>query len=192
MAAPISRSPEPRVISSSLESINTGILEAAQSQPLESIDQAIRSFDWVSGQDRQISTGPADTSTRPGYVDDPAEYLSFAAEKGASLGEIVSMEQVIAGLRSGASQFRQGVNSFLQSGIQEALASMKLRLGGKHAAPEILESLNDLLSPDQIKTLDASRLKPSMDAVNDMYATLKKVQSASNDLQMNMMRMIRA
>ncbi|MCI0603771.1 hypothetical protein L0156_12250 [bacterium] len=193
MAAEISRSQTAGLIPANMQAVNQGIVQAALSQAPEFIEQAIRSFNWISVNESQTEL-PRLASAIPqaGFVCTPVDYLALTAGSGAPAGEIVSIDQLLAAFRNHTFRFEQGVTSFLQSGIQEALAGLKPKLGPKFARPEILEPLNDMLSSDQVKNLNTSRFQPSMEAVNEMFAALKKVQSANSDLQRNMLRMIRA
>ena len=180
-----------RIIPAGMQAINNGIAQAALTQPPESIEKAIHSFDSILGTS-QYTEAQATVSDQGiasfASVASPVEYV---AASGGS-GEIISAEQLLAAYRSPGFQISKGVQSFLQNGIQEALASLKPKLGPKFVRPEILEPLNDLLASHQIKDLNASRLHPSMEAVTDLYSTLKKLEAANSQLQVNMLRMIRA
>jgi hypothetical protein len=120
------------------------------------------------------------------------EYLAAAEVNQAQGGELVPLSELTSALRNQNARGKQGLDSFLQTGIQESLRSFKLKPGTKSPPPEILEPLNDLLSPDQIRNLNTSRLQPSIDAVNELYSTLKKVQNGVMHLELNRLRMIRA
>ena len=179
------------ILPAGIQAINNGIAQAALTQPPESIEKAIHSFDSILGNTRYSDTRT--TIDDPGVgsfasVPSPLEYITA----GTASGEIVSAEQLLAAYRTPGFQISRGVQSFLQNGIQEALASLKPKLGPKFVRPEILEPLNDLLAANQVKDLNASRLQPSMEAVADLYSTLKKMEAANSQLQVNMLRMIRA
>jgi hypothetical protein len=179
------------IVPAGMQAINNGIAQAALSQPPESIEKAIHSFDSILGNPQYTETRAttADQGVAPSAsVASPVEYIAA----GATSGEIISAEQLLAAYRTPGFHISKGVQSFLQNGIQEALASLKPKLGSKFVRPEILEPLNDLLATNQIKDLNASRLQPSMEAVADLYSTLNKMESANSQLQVNMLRMIRA
>ena len=196
MAAEISRSSNAAFIRAGMQAINDGIAQAALSQAPESIEKAIQSFDSILDKQKYTET-PRKTLGEQGVavfgsVAPPVEYLAMAAANGAPAGEIISTEQLLATFRNPGFRIQMGVQSFLGSGIQEALASLRPKLGAKFVQPEILEPLNELLAAAQIKDLNASRLQPSIDAVNELYSTLKKTEAANTQLQMNMLRTIRA
>jgi hypothetical protein len=196
MASEILRSLKTGIIPENIKAVQEGIIEAALSQPPESIERAIRSFDWISQKDLQSEAQPsrtAEKSTPPaGFVTEPLDYLAMAQANQAPAGELVPLDELASALRSQEARNQKGLDSFLQTGIQESLRSFKLKPGAKGSPPEILEPLNDLLKADQIKNLNASRLQPSIDAVNELYSTLKKVQNGMTHLELNRLRMIRA
>ena len=178
------------IISAGLQAINNAIAQAAVTEPPESIEKAIRSFDSILGNREYTETRASIDQGVASFasVPSPQEYVAA----GAASGDCISTEQLLVAYRSPGFQITKGVQSFLQNGIQEALASLRPKLGAKFANPEILEPLNDLLATNQIKDLNASRLQPSMDAVTNLYSTLKKMEVANSQLQMSMLRTIRA
>lgn len=179
------------ILSAGMRAINNGIAQAALAQPPESIERAIHNFDSILGNHQYTESQAtiSDQGVAPSAsVPSPMEYVTG----GAGSGEIISAEQLLAAYRSPGFQISKGVQSFLQNGIQEALASLKPKLGPKFVRPEILEPLNDLLAANGIKDLNASRLQPSMEAVTDLYSTLRKMEAVNSQLQVNMLRMIRA
>jgi hypothetical protein len=179
------------ILPAGMQAITNGVVQAALAQPPESVEKAIRSFDSILGNP-QYSEPQAtfdDQGVAPfASVPSPVEYVTACAAS----GECISAEQLLAAYRTPGFQISRGIQSFLQNGIQEALTSLKPKMGTKFVRPEILEPLNDLLATNQIKDLNASRLQPSMEAVADLYSTLKKIESANSQLQVNMLRMIRA
>ena len=185
-----------QVAATNLQAVEEGIVQAALAQPAEAIEQALRSFEWISKRETyEASTSSLQGDQRvpqSGFVAPPADYLAASGNQQVA-GEIVAKDQLIAELRSQGTQFQQGLDSFLKVGIQESLASLKPNMAAKSVArTAVPEPLNDLLQPDQVKSLSPSRLKPSVDAVNGLYSTVKTVQAASTQLDMNRLRMIRA
>jgi len=184
------------MVPENVKAVQEEIIEAALSQPPESIEQAIRSFDWISRMEIQSEVPALTTAEKtmppPGFVAEPIDYLVIAEANQASAGELVPLDELTSALQSQDARSQKALDSFLQTGIQESLRSFKLRPGTKISPPEILEPLNELLSADQIKNLNASRLQPSIDAVNELYSTLKKVQNGMTHLELNRLRMIRA
>jgi hypothetical protein len=179
------------ILSVGMQAVNNGIAQAAFTQPIESIEKALHNFDSILGNSRYVETQATidDRGIAPfASVPSPMEYVSAATTS----GEIISSEQLLTAYRSSGFQITKGVQSFLQNGIQEALASLKPKLGAKFVRPQILEPLNDLLAANKIKDLNASRLQPSLEAVTDLYSTLKRMEAANLQLQGNMLRMIRA
>ena len=192
MASEILRSSKAGVIPENIKALQEGIIEAALSQPPESIEQASRSFEWISTNEIPSPALSEKSTTPAGFVIEPMEYLAAAEVNQAQGGELVPLSELTSALRNQNARGKQGLDSFLQTGIQESLRSFKLKPGTKSPPPEILEPLNDLLSPDQIRNLNTSRLQPSIDAVNELYSTLKKVQNGVMHLELNRLRMIRA
>ena len=203
MAAEISRAVDNKLaIASGKEAVEAGIVKATDSQAPESIDRAMKSFAWAFSKDQQSGTPEWSASVGPtvvqvaGFTDSPLNYLSYASKTASSLmlgfSEIASMNQVLVSLSSHRFHLQRAVSSFLASGIQEALASLKLNPDPKIPDPPIPAPLNDLISPEKLKNLDANMLRATIRAVNQMLSTLKTMQDAGTDLQVNMLRFMRA
>ncbi len=178
-----------------LREVNDRIVEAANAQPVESIEQAIQSFGWVSIPDRYNAVDPQNEKTArlSGYVESPETYLNHASNKEASsMSEIVSMQEVLGNFKVPHFRFQQGVSSFLQCGIPEALASLKIPWNATSVRPQVPEPFSTLITPETLRNPDPKRFQGSIQAVTEMFTTLKKVVAANTDLQMNMLRFVRA
>lgn len=199
MAPEISRVPDRNVaVSAGVQSIAAEIAKAADSQPVESIDRAIQSFAWATVQD-----APTDASqwsaflgetTLPtaAFADSPSKYFINARTTGKDFAGVATWEQVLANLRNPGLRFQDGVTAFLKTGIQEAIASIKVNANSKMEPASMQISLDDLLSAEKMKNPNPAQLQSSLGAMKAMFATLQKMQSAVADLDANRMRFIRA
>lgn len=202
MAAEVSRAVDSRLaVASGKEVVTEGIAKAARSQGPESIDSAIRSFAWAYSKDQQSDAPEWSASDGPiavqvaGFVDSPLNYLTYASKTAASVmtgfSELVPTDQLLTNLSRQGFHIQRAVSSFLESGIQEALASLKINPDPKVPDPLVPSALNDLISPENLKNLDANMLRASIRAVNKMCTTLKKMQQAGSEIQVNMLRFMR-
>jgi hypothetical protein len=193
----ISRTPD--VISSGMQAVAAAVAKAADPQAPESLDQAIQSFAWAAIQDKPTDmpdwttfVGGA-TIPEAGFSEAPSKYFVNADKNQlAKFGGIISMDQVINVLRNPSFSFEDGVAEFLKAGVQEALASLKIGPAPKAERPVMPVPLDDLLSPDKLKNPNPAALQPSLRAMTEMFATLKRMQSTMTDLDANRLRFIRA
>lgn len=182
-----------------LQAVQEGITRTAEDHPIESIQRAIQSFSWA--QERSTTTDslkdPGKTSIAPeGFVDSPNSYFAFANQRAADIlsapDGIVSLKEVASKLGSTDLRFAKGVESFLQSGIQEALAGLKIKIDPNFTSPGFPEPLDELLKPEGLKNPDRTKLQASIRTVNEMFSTLGKMQNTVNDLRVGALRFVRA
>lgn len=184
-----------------LQAVQEGITRTAEAHPIESIQRAIQSFSWAHERSSSTTTDsrkdPGKTSIAPeGFVDSPSSYFAFANQRAADLlsapDGIVSLKEVASKLGSTDLRFAKGVESFLQSGIQEALAGLKIKVDPNFTSPGLPEALDELLKPEGLKNPDRAKLQASIRAVNEMFSTLTKMQGTMNDLRVSALRFVRA
>ncbi len=199
MAAEIIRTPETkRALPPNIQTVASGISSAAKSQPKELIDHAIQSFKSI--QEKQLGTDElfrllGDTSAQAaGHVDHPLKYFTYESgiRKHPDHNSIVSMNDVLSRLRNQSLHFHQGISSFLRSGVQESLASLKISSNPGLTHPPVPTSLDELISTEKLRNPDRDGLQVSLQIMNEMFSTLKSLQSDVTDLRVNMMRSIRA
>lgn len=196
MASEISHTPE---TNRALRAVAAGIAAAASAQAKESIDHAIQSFAWASIKEKRGSTDEwlallgETTVQAAGHADDPLKYFTQLSSMTKPLNHngIISMDEVISSLRKQDLHFQQGVASFLKSGIQEALASLKISSNPNIPLPVIPVALDELISPEKLRNPDRTKLQASLQVINEMFSTLKNMQSGITDLRVNMLRSIR-
>jgi len=184
------------MISSARETVSGAISNAVRSHAGESIQDAIRSFEWATPHLSFIE--PSGTHSQhsiqnPGFVDSPTEFFGrCVASKSSTPASktIVSMQDVLKNLRTHGFQFQRGVDLFLKCGIREALASMKGKTASQPATV-IRLPLDELLSPEKLKTANPAELHASLETMNRMFSTLTGAQKTSLDIKANMMQFIR-
>jgi hypothetical protein len=197
MASEILQRPEMnRILPSNLKAVAEGVANAASVQGKESLEVAIRSFQFIQQKqdsaDQLFALLSEATVPEPGFTEHPSKYFSHLLQsKTSSAGtEIVSSDQVYAAIRNPNFNYKHGLNSFLKSGIQEALASLKISVPSNVSAAAS-EPLNDLLSPQSLSKPDRNKLLSSLHVMNTMFSTLKNLQGDVSDLQKNLFRSIR-
>lgn len=200
MAPEILHTPETKsALPFDIQAVATNIAQAAKVQGKESIDRALQSFDWVSiekesGTDEWQALLGKTTIQISGHADPPLQYITHLhnAKKELNGNGIVSMDQLFSDLRRQDLNFQQGIASFLRSGIQEALSSLKISTSPSITRPPIPASLDELISPDKMKNPDRDRLQIPLQVMKEMFSTLKNMQSDNSELRMNILRSIRA
>jgi hypothetical protein len=200
MAPEILHAPETKsALPFDIQAVAANIAQAASVQGKESIDRALQSFEWVSiekesGNDEWQALLGKTTIQTSGHADPPLKYFTHLhnAKKELNGNGIVSMDRLLSNLRRHDLNFQQGVASFLKSGIQEALSSFKISLEPNVSRPQIPVALDELISPDKMKNPDRERLQPALQVMNEMFSTIKNMQSDISNLRMNMLRSIRA
>ena len=203
MEGRISRGVDPaNVIASGMQAVADGILKVADSQQKDAIENAIKSFDWAASDGKRSDTPEWSAFTGEsvvqiaGFTDSPREYLTRASEAAgqalSAFSDMAPMDQVLANLRNSGLNFQQGVSAFMGSGIVEALASLKLNTPPKGPLPAIPPPLDELLPPDKMKNADPAMLQASVRAVSQMFTTLKNMLNARADMNVNMLRFMRA
>ena len=199
MAAEIIRTPETnRALPPNIQAVASGISSAAKSQPKELIDHAIQSFKSI--QEKQLGTDELfrllgeKSAQAAGHADHPLKYFTNESRtrKNPNHNGIVSMNDVLSRLRNQSLHFHQGISSFLKSGVQESLASLKISINPGLTRPPIPKPLDELISTEKLKNPDRAGLQASLQVMNEMFSTLKSLQSDVSDLRVNMMRSIRA
>lgn len=197
MASEILQRPEMnRILPSNLKAVAEGVANAASVQGKELLEVAIRSFRFI--QEKQESADQLftlineATVPEPGFTEPPSKYFThlLQSKTAPSKTELVSADQVLAALRHQNFNYKNGVNSFLKSGIQEALASLKMPVSS-NTPSSIPEPLNDLLSPQSLSKPDRNKILSSLHVMNTMFSTLKDLQTDVADLQKNLLRSIR-
>lgn len=188
-------------VSSGIHSVETGIAKASESNASVVIEQAIQSFSWTEIHD--TTSGTSDWSSNlqesnvavEGFLDSPAAYFRSSHKSGSDpisiLNGDISAKEVATKLVSTA-HFDPGIAAFLRSGIPEALASLKIKTNSGLAPTPFPPSLDELLTPEKLKNPNQRKLQESIRAVNEMFTTLRKIQTATNDMKLNMLRVVRA
>jgi hypothetical protein len=194
MASEILRTPESsRALPSSIQRVATGIAKAAGVQAREVIDRAIQSFNGITSNEKQPWFDETVVQAA-GHADHPSKYFIQANGKMKNLNGsgIIPMDQLLSKLRRSDLNFQRGVSSFLKSGIQEALGSLKIIPDPKIQHPEIPIPLDELISPEKLRNPDRTKLQTSVQVIDEMFITLKKVQSDVSDLRLRMLSSVRA
>lgn len=190
LSGPFDVSKRSNIISSAKESVARVI----DSHSEESIQAAIRSFEWAFSA-KELSAISQQAVIQPaGFAESPANYLAGVAASGFPLSrfnEIVSTEDVQKILRGHAVHFQHGVKAFLQCGLREALGSMKIHEHPKEVQLSVPPPLNELLLPEKLKSADQPGLQASVQAIHQMFSTLKTMHEASTDLKANMLQFLR-
>src|SRR5262245_51905228 len=188
----VSRKPD--VINSGLQSVAAAIAKASEPQAAESLDQAIQSFAWASVHEKPTDVpdwaafvGQA-TIPEAGHSESPAAYLANAQNSvrdQTKFQSILPMDQVMSALRNPTLSYQKGVAEFLKTGIQEALASLKINVPARMQQPLMPPPLDELLTQEKLKNPNPAALQPSLKVMNEMFATLKRMQSSSLDVEAN-------
>lgn len=186
-----------RALPPSIQAVASGISSAASLQPTESIDQILESFTSIQkkqpGVDELVTLLGETTVQAAGHADHPLKYFQeYGTRTEHDDNGIVSMAEVLSSLRKQELHFHQGVDAFLKSGIQEALASLKISPNPNIPRPLSPAALDNLISPERLKNPDRTKLQSSLQIINEMFSTLKRMQRDISDLRVGMLRSIRA
>ncbi len=101
-------------------------------------------------------------------------------------------DDVLSNLHKQDLHLQSGIAAFLKSGIQEALASLKISVNSNISHPTIAVALDELISPEKLKNPDRNKLQISSQIVSVMFSTLQKMQRDISDLDVGLLRSIRA
>jgi hypothetical protein len=177
-----------------ISSAKAAVSKAFEIQNEESRKTAGRSFDWtIAGKDFNNSQwfDPKETIIQdPAFSDSPSQYLSMAESTLSNFGEVVSMNEVMNVFR-GPFNYQLGVKAFLKSGIQEALAGIKLNPNESAAAETIPKPLNELFLPENLKSPDPVAMQMSVQVVQKMFSTLNSMDQANQAVKINMAQFLR-
>ncbi|MCI0606385.1 hypothetical protein L0156_25660 [bacterium] len=176
------------IIDSARESVEAAAKTATELAEKKAFRSAIESFEAISASAPQQASIQA-----AGFSESPLDYLAAASVSGASLAgfsEIVSMADVLQTLKQRGFPFQNGVDAFLKSGIQEALAGFKIS-SANAASPSIPKPLNELLTPEKMRTPDPL-LPASLQIIKQMFSTLSATNQANLELKASMFQFIRA
>lgn len=183
-------------ISSNLRAISEQITNTAIAQGKESIERAIQSFSFVDQKQPDQLAALLNTSRvhDAGYAEDPLKYFTEINKKNTNpaTNEMVPSEQVLLGLRNQHLHFHDGISSFLKTGIQEALASLKISGPSNNPVDGLASNLDDILSPVHLANPDRKKLQASLQVMNEMFSTLRKIQMDVSKLRLNMLHSVRA
>lgn len=185
---------ETKVLSSNLKVVAEQISTIAIAQGKESIERAIQSFSFIEQKQLQLEIFNENRVQDAAYAEDPLKYFTEInkTKKNLEGNGLVSSEQLLSGLRNQHLQYHQGVAAFLKSGIQEALASLKINSSPNGAVDGLSSNLNDLLSPMNLANPDRIKLQASLQVMNEMFSTLRKMQLDVSNLRLNMLHSVRA
>jgi hypothetical protein len=167
------------------------VTKAIVAQGEESFQSAVRSFNWAIA-DPEFKNAPWSETIihAPAFSDSPSNYLSMAGPSLSNFSEMVSMEDVLNELRKPLN-YQSGVKAFLKSGIQEALAGIKLAPTQKPVAPTYAQSLNELFLPENLKSTDPIALQSSVHVIQKMFSTLRNMDQANHNIKVNMAQFLR-
>jgi len=183
-------------ITSNLRSIAEQISDTAVAQGKESIERAIQSFSFIEQKQLQhvIALLNENRVHETAFAEDPLKYFTeINKTKRISEGnELVSVDQVISALRNQHLHYHDGIASFLKTGIQEALASLKINPSSNITPDGIALTLDELLSPTSLANPDKTKLQASLQVMNEMFSTLRKMQLDVSNLRLNMLHSVRA
>lgn len=177
-------------LSSLQESVDGALKNAAGAQHADLIREAVRLFEWAPSE-KEFAAHPASNKIAiqsAAFTDSPAGYLATAGSALFSFSEVVPMGDVLHALLNSEFRPQQGVRAFLQSGVQEALASMKLTPVSGEASPA---PLDELLRPEKLKSADPAVLQASLRAMKRMFSSLSKVQNENMELKANLAQFLR-
>jgi hypothetical protein len=183
-------------ISPNLRAIAEQISNTATTQGKESIERAIQSFSFIEQKQTEqlialLNTSRVDDAA---YAEDPLKYFTEInkRKKNLATNEMVSTDQVLLSLRNQHLHFHQGVASFLKTGIQEALASLKISGSATNPVDGLASNLDEVLSPAHLANPDRKKLQATLQVMNEMFSTLKKMQMDVSNLRLNMLHTVRA
>jgi hypothetical protein len=189
--AEILRSPESnRAVPSNMQGVATGIAKAAVVQAKEALDNALQSFNSIKEKQADFAGFDESSIQVAGHAENPSKYFANAHSKTNADG-LVSMSDVFARLRQHDLQYHQGIASFLRSGIQEALAGLKIQIDPKAARPPIPIPLDELITPEKLRNPDRKKLQTSVQVINEMFKTLRTIQGDVSHLQIKMLHNMR-
>ncbi|MCI0446674.1 hypothetical protein L0152_26165 [bacterium] len=185
-----------KVLSSNLKAVAEQISNTAIAQGKESIERAIQSFSFIEQKQLEdvIALLNENRVHDAAYAEDPLKYFTEInkAKKNPEGKQLVSAEQVILSLRNQHLHYHDGVTSFLKTGIQEALASLKINASPNSPPDGIALNLDELLSPTNLANPDRKKLQASLKVMNEMFLTLRKMQMDVSNLRLNMLHSVRA
>lgn len=186
-----------RALPPNMQAVASDISSAASLQAKESIDQILESFTSIQekqpGTDELVTLLGETTVQAAGHADHPLKYFQeYGTRTEPNHNGIVSMAEVLSNLRKQELHFQQGVDAFLKSGIQEALASLKISPNPNIPRQPIPAALDDLISPEKLKNPDRTKLQSSLQIISEMFSTLKIMQRDISGLRVGMLRSIRA
>jgi hypothetical protein len=193
MASEILRQPERnKALPANMQSITTGIAKAAISQAKEAIATAVQSFNSI--KEKQVDFIGLDEAFIQGaaFAESPAKYLAQVYMSVKPENEIVPIADVFARLRQHEPHSRQGLASFLKSGIQEALEGLKIQMDPNLERPLIPIPLDELITAEKLRNPDKKKLQASVQVINEMFKTLRNIQGDVSDLQLKMLLNVRA
>lgn len=181
-------------ISSNLRAIAEQISNTATTQGKESIQRAIQSFRFIEQKQLQLEILNENRVQDAAYAEDPLKYFTEInkTKRNPDGNGLVLAEQLLSGLRNQHLHYHDGVAAFLKSGIQEALASLKINSSPNGSVVGLSSNLNDLLSPMNLANPDRKKLQASLQVMNEMFSTLKKMQLDVSNLRLNMLHTVRA
>jgi hypothetical protein len=183
-------------ISSNLRAIAEQISSSAITQGKESIERAIQSFSFIEQKQLEHVIALLNESRvhDAADVEDPLKYFTEInkTKENHEAKALVSSEQVLMGLRNQHLHYHDGVTSFLKTGIQEALASLKITITPNSPLDGFESNLDELLSPTNLANPDRKKLQASLQVMNEMFSTLRKMQMDVSNLRLNMLHSVRA
>jgi hypothetical protein len=185
---------ETKVLSSNLKAVAEQISNQAISQGRESIERAIQSFSFIEQKHLQLEIFNENRVHDAAYAEDPLKYFTQVNKTKQNLegNGLVSSQQLLSGLRNQHLHYHDGVTAFLKTGIQEALASLKINPSSNGQVDDLSLNLNELLSPANMANPDRKKLQASLKVMNEMFSTLRKMQLDVSNLRLNMLHSIRA
>jgi hypothetical protein len=183
-------------ISSNLRAIAEQISNTAAAQGKESIERAIQSFSFIEQKQPEQLIALLNTSRvhDSAFAEDPVKYFTEVNKRktNPAANEMVPTDQVLLSLRNQHIHFHHGVASFLKTGIQEALASLKISGSANSIVDGLASNLDEILSPTSLANPDRKKLQATLQVMNEMFSTLKKIQMDVSNLRLNMLHTVRA
>jgi hypothetical protein len=193
MASGILRQPESnRALPANIQAVTTSITKAAITQAKEAIDNAVQSFNSIQEKRPDFTVFDEVSILDAAFAESPAKYFAQALTTTTPENEIVAMGDVFARLRQHDLHFQKGVASFLKSGIQEALAGLKIPMDPNLVRPLIPTALDELITPEKLRSPDKKKLQASVQVINEMFKTLRTFQGDVSDIQLKMLQNVRA
>jgi hypothetical protein len=183
-----------KILSSNLKAVAEQISSQAIDQRKESIERAIQSFSFVEQKQLQLEILNENRVHDAAYAEDPLKYFTEInkTKKNLEGNRLISSEQLLSGLRNQHLQYHDGVAAFLKTGIQEALASLKITPTPNSQVDDSASNLDELLSPANMANPDRKKLQASLKVMNEMFSTLKRMQLDVSNLRLNMLHSVRA